>query len=66
MLKLEKKRCYISIFINDLAVNIKKTNIGIPINDGKVSFLFYADDTVKLTENENIIQVSLDLFYYWC
>lgn len=60
-----KKRCYISIFINDLAVNIKKTNIWIPINDGKVSFTF-SDDTVKLTKNENNIQVSLDLFYNWC
>lgn len=61
-----KKKYYISIFIYDLAVNIKKTNIWIPINDGKVSLLFHSDDTVKLTENENIIQVSLHLFHNWC
>lgn len=45
------------IFINDLAVKSKETNIGIPINDGKVSLLLYADDVVLLTETENDMQV---------
>ena len=55
-----------SIFINDLALDVKNTNIRIPVDSGKVSILLYADDIVLLAENEHDLQILLDTIFSWC
>ena len=48
-----------SLFLNDLAIEIKKLNLGIPIDNRNVSILLYADDLVLLAQNENDLQKIL-------
>ena len=62
-----------SIFINDLALEIKESNIGIDLNIGnepnvdyKLSILLYADDIVCLAETENDLQSILFIVENWC
>ena len=55
-----------SIFINDLANEIKEANRGIPVNDDNICLLLYADDIVLLEENENDMQHVLDILWKWC
>ena len=62
-----------SIFINDLAIEIKESNIGIDLNvDGgsNLEYLFnillYADDIVCLAECENDLQEILFIIENWC
>ena len=55
-----------SIFINDLANEIKEANRGIPVKDDNICLLLYADDIVLLEENENDIQHVLDILWKWC
>ena len=64
-----------SIFINDLAIEIKESNIGINLNvdvDGvpNLNYLFnillYADDIVCLAECENDLQEILVIIENWC
>ena len=45
-----------SLFINELAVELKNLNIGIDINRKTVCTLFYADDIVLFAENEEDLQ----------
>ena len=54
-----------AMFINDLAIELKQTGCGIPINDIKVCILFYADDIVILGENEQELQRLLDVVHSW-
>ena len=49
-----------SIFINDLATNIKELNSGIETSDGNLSLLLYTDDIVLLAPSEESLQVMLD------
>ena len=61
-----------AIFINDLASEIKESNIGIDLNvDGGpnmdlFSILLYADDIVCLAESENELQSILFIIEIWC
>ena len=58
-----------SIFINDLAVELKSANLGVKIdheNEFLVSLLLYADDIVLLTENEVDMQTLISLVETWC
>jgi len=55
-----------SLFLNDLAVNIKNLNGGISIGNIKVSILLYADDLVLVSENEEELQNMLNILYKWC
>ncbi len=55
-----------SIFINDLAKEIKDMDIGIPIGELKLCILLYADDIVLLSENERDLQSMLDKLNEWC
>ena len=64
-----------SIFINDLAIEIKESNIGInlnlnvdggPILDNLFNILLYADDIVCLAECENDLQEILVIIENWC
>ena len=62
-----------AIFINDLASEIKESNIGIDLNveggpniDYVLSILLYADDIVCLAENEADLQSILFIIENWC
>ena len=55
-----------SAFINDLANEIKYLNLGIDIDNGKISSLFYADDIVLLANNEEELQTMLNTVKSWC
>ena len=56
-----------AIFINDLASEIKETNIGIKIHDDLlINILLYADDIVLITENEADLQFLLFVVESWC
>ncbi len=56
-----------SIFLNDLAVEIKNLNVGIDITpETQVSLLMYADDIVLLAENPDNLQKMLDNLHDWC
>ena len=64
-----------SIFINDLACEIKNSNIGIKIKtegdpnidiDYNLNVLLYADDIVCAAESENDLQDILFIIENWC
>ena len=62
-----------AIFINDLASEIKESNIGINLNvdggpniDYVLSILLYADDIVCLAESEIDLQSILFIIEKWC
>ena len=49
-----------SLYINDLAFEIKNANLGIHLNDLTVGILLYADDIVLLAESEDDLQNMLN------
>ena len=56
-----------AIFINDLATEIKNSNIGVILNENlAVNILLYADDIVLLAENEEDLQSLIFLVECWC
>ena len=62
-----------SIYINDLAIKIKESNVGIEISTGEnadmtelISILMYADDIVLLSSNELDLQELLFIVEKWC
>ena len=56
-----------SIFINDIAEEIKQSNIGVKVGeDLLVNILMYADDIVLLAENEHDLQDLLIIVENWC
>ena len=64
-----------SIFINDLAIEIKNSNIGIEleiediagnIDVTMINILLYADDIVLFSENEEDLQHLLYIVQNWC
>ena len=65
-----------AIFINNLADEIKKTGVGLNLNekldifdesnDLLTNILLYADDIVLLTSNEEDMQFLLNLVEVWC
>ena len=66
-----------SIFINDLAIKIKESGIGIKLDIGSadqnalnetivLSILLYADDIVLFAENEEDMQSLLFIVQSWC
>merc|ERR1711942_517805 len=53
-----------AIFINDLATEIKDSNIGIILEEGLlINILLYADDIVLLADNEEDMQSMVEC---WC
>lgn len=55
-----------SLYINELATEIKNQNKGVTIGNTNVSILLYADDMVLVSENESDLQCLLDTMYDWC
>ena len=55
-----------SLFINDLAKEIKAAGYGITVGSDKVPILLYADDIALLSESEDYMQNMLDIIYKWC
>ena len=55
-----------NLFLNDLAVGIKRLNDGVLVDDMCVSILLYADDIILLAPEENKLQNQLDYLYEWC
>ncbi|KAK3092919.1 hypothetical protein FSP39_008861 [Pinctada imbricata] len=55
-----------SLFINDLAMQIKALNKGVPVGDLNISILLYADDIALITQNEKDMQALLNTVESWC
>ena len=57
-----------ALFINDLAENVKKANLGVPISNtgDQMSILLYADDLVFVSPNWESAQKQLDILTCWC
>ena len=55
-----------SIFINDLAIRMKRLNLGINTDSHKTAILLFADDVVILADNKEDMQTMLNEFNDWC
>ncbi len=55
-----------TIYINDLAEEIKAMNIGVNIDDDIIAILIFADDIALITENEGDLQKMMDKLNSWC
>jgi hypothetical protein len=56
-----------AIFINDLAEEIKASNVGLDLDSTTfINILLYADDIVLLAKTENDLQFLLFLVETWC
>ena len=56
-----------AIFINDLATEIRNSNIGVILEEGLlINILLYADDIVLFAENEEDLQSLLFIVECWC
>ena len=55
-----------SLFINDLALEIKLLNRCVIANSKIISILMFADDVVVLSETENNLQVMLNTINTGC
>ena len=54
-----------SIFINDLANDIKESLLGVEVNGRNISILLYADDIVIVAPNEHNLQAMLSILNTW-
>ena len=55
-----------SIYINDLANDIKNLNCGLTIDNINISIFLYADDIVLISESTNGLQSMLNVLNDWC
>jgi hypothetical protein len=55
-----------SLYINDLAVELKNMNLGVKFGNEVINILLYADDMVILAENEVALQAMMDKCAEWC
>ncbi len=55
-----------SLYINDLAKDLKGLNRGLPYGNEKLCILLYTDDIVILAENEEQRQIVLNFVNNWC
>ena len=56
----------LSIYLNDLAIELKDLNLGITLGDMHIYILMYADDIVLVCANEQKLQTMLDHVNTWC
>ncbi len=54
-----------SLFVNDLALAVKRLNRGVRVGQNKFCILFYADDIVVWAENEHDLQ-EMHSLHSWC
>ncbi len=55
-----------TVFANDLVQEINDLDLGIKLDDTKVSMLMYADDIVLITNTEEKLQAMLNVLHEWC
>lgn len=55
-----------SIYVNDLASDIKDLQCGVKFDDNIISLLMYADDIALLAANEHSLQCMLQCLNSWC
>ena len=55
-----------SLFINDMANEIKSNCNGVSLGNFDVHCLLYADDLVLLAETKDDLQCMLDTVFLWC
>ena len=55
-----------SMYINDLVLDIKSLNLGIPIDLELLTALLYADDVVVFAQNPTDLQSILNCIDLWC
>ncbi len=54
-----------SIYINDLAEEIKAMNIGVNTDDNIIAILMFVDDIALIAENKGLLQKMLDKLNSW-
>ena len=55
-----------SLYINDLANEIKQMNLGVDIGELLLSILLYADDVTLIAPDADSLQLMLDRLNEWC
>ena len=55
-----------SLYINDLANDIKQMRLGIDIDDQQLSLLLYADDIALIAPDAQSLQLMLNKLNEWC
>ena len=55
-----------SLFINNIVHEINDLELGVNLDDERVSLLLYADDIVILSNDENGMQTMLNTLHEWC
>lgn len=55
-----------SLYINDLANEIKQLNLGVEVNDLQLSLLLYADDIALVAPNVESLQIMMSAMNKWC
>ena len=55
-----------SLYINDLANEIKQMNLGVDIDELQLSILLYADDVALIAPDADSLQLMLDKLNEWC
>ena len=55
-----------SLYINDLANEIKQMNLGVDIDELQLSILPYADDVALIAPDADSLQLMLDKLNEWC
>ena len=55
-----------SLFLNDLAVELKSLNSGVKVGNTGICILLYADDIVLLSDSEEKLQALLNHLNTWC
>ena len=55
-----------SLYINDLAIEIKQMNLGIDIDEVQISIFLYADDIALIAPDADSLQLMLNKLHEWC
>ena len=55
-----------SIFVNDLADDVREKEAGVYVGGLQIPILLYADDVVLISPNAHGLQCQLDALNTWC